>query len=174
MVIVPARPPADWHASFLEYNAPNASDPTFWADLNEQSGGVNITVPHRQNRCVVFDSELYHWTDRVNFRRGYEHRRINLTFLYGHPGDKTCAMRGGGSFARVAARSARMSAGETRPRGTRGTKKDSSKKDSSSSGDAAKRSHPYPYDGRIPGSRGVTEPTVPAEFVVGDGPRQEL
>ena len=54
-------------------------------------------MPHRQNRCVIFDSELYHWTDRVNFRRGYEHRRINLTFLYGHPGDKTCAMRGGGS-----------------------------------------------------------------------------
>ena len=70
-------------------------------------------------------------------------------------------MRGGGSFARVNARSARMSAGETRP-----TKKDSS------SGGAAKKSHPY--DSRIPGSRGATEPTVPAEFVVGDEPRQEL
>ena len=160
MVIVPARPPADWHASFLEYNAPNTSDPTFWADLNAQSGGVNITVPHRQNRCVIFDSELYHWTDRVNFRRGYEHRRINLTFLYGHQGDKTCAMRGGGSSARAAARAARTSAGETRP-----------KKDPPEVSGAAKK---YPYDSRIPGSRGATEPTVPAEFVVGDRPRQEL
>jgi hypothetical protein len=26
-----------------------------------QSGGRNITVPHKQNRCVFFDSELYHW-----------------------------------------------------------------------------------------------------------------
>ena len=73
-MVIAARPPRTG-TSFLEYNAPNASDPTFWADLNEQSGGVNITVPHRQNRCVIFDSELYHWTDRVNFRRGYEHRR---------------------------------------------------------------------------------------------------
>ena len=117
---------------------------------------MNITVPHRQNRCVIFDSELYHWTDRVNFRRGYEHRRINLTFLYGHPGDKTCAMRGGGSPARARARAARTSAGATKdPAG----------------GAAAEK---YPYDSRIPGSRGATEPTVPAEFVVGDRPRQEL
>jgi hypothetical protein len=49
-------------------------------------GGRNITVPHKQNRCVIFDSELYHWTGRVNFKRGYHNRRINLTFLYGHPG----------------------------------------------------------------------------------------
>lgn len=39
-------------------------------------------------------------TDRVNFKRGYTNRRINLTFLYGHPGDRTCRMRGGGSPAR--------------------------------------------------------------------------
>lgn len=61
IVIVPARPPGKWHANFKYYNSPNASDPTFWADLNEQSGGKNITVPHKQNRCVIFDSELYHW-----------------------------------------------------------------------------------------------------------------
>lgn len=100
MVIVPARPPGRWHNNFAYYNSPNASDPAFWADLNAQSGGRNITVAHKQNRCVIFDSELYHWTDRVNFKRGYDKRRINLTFLYGHPGDKTCRMRGGGSPAR--------------------------------------------------------------------------
>ena len=86
IVIVPARPPGKWHSNFNYYNSPNASDPAFWADLNAQSGGRNITVPHKQNRCVIFDSELYHWTDRVNFKRGYHNRRINLTFLYGHPG----------------------------------------------------------------------------------------
>jgi len=143
IVVVPARPPRDWHETFLKYNAPDASDPAFWAGLNAQSGGRNITVGYKQNRCVIFDSELYHWcgpadsslgylgsvhryhpvhvsmygppapahsvwwwcrpgfhhkyiyycyhvgqghterTDRVNFKRGYDNRRINLTFLYG-------------------------------------------------------------------------------------------
>jgi hypothetical protein len=98
----------------------------------------------------------------VNFRRGYEHRRINLTFLYGHPGDKTCAMRGGGSAGRRNLREQRVKDGETRPGRTK-----------------------YPYDSRIPGSGsgdalivpgndGVTEPTVPGEFKSGGASRQEL
>ena len=37
----------------------------------------------RGNRAVIFDSELFHQTDKIRFKEGYEARRINVTFLYG-------------------------------------------------------------------------------------------
>jgi tetratricopeptide (TPR) repeat protein len=42
-----------------------------------------IRVPHRENRAVIFDSRLFHETDRLNFREGIENRRINITMLFG-------------------------------------------------------------------------------------------
>ena len=42
-----------------------------------------ITVPYRANRAVIFDSDLFHETDRIDFRPGYLNRRINVTMLYG-------------------------------------------------------------------------------------------
>jgi hypothetical protein len=42
-----------------------------------------VTVPHRENRVVIFNSTLFHETDRVEFREGYENRRINVTLLFG-------------------------------------------------------------------------------------------
>jgi hypothetical protein len=40
-------------------------------------------IPYRQNRAVIFNSDLFHGTDRVNFKQGYENLRVNITFLYG-------------------------------------------------------------------------------------------
>ena len=42
-----------------------------------------IVVPHRANRAVVFDSDLFHETDTIRFKDGYQNRRINVTMLYG-------------------------------------------------------------------------------------------
>lgn len=42
-----------------------------------------IRVPHKQNRCVIFNSNLFHRTDTLRFTPGYETRRINLTLLFG-------------------------------------------------------------------------------------------
>jgi hypothetical protein len=44
---------------------------------------LNITVPHRRNRVVIFDSTLWHATDHLKFKTGHKNRRINLTFLFG-------------------------------------------------------------------------------------------
>jgi hypothetical protein len=44
---------------------------------------THTTVHYRQNRLVLFDSSLFHCTDKVHFRGGYKHSRINLTFLFG-------------------------------------------------------------------------------------------
>jgi len=43
----------------------------------------SITIPYRQNRAVIFNSDLFHGTSELRFRKGYENRRVNITMLYG-------------------------------------------------------------------------------------------
>jgi hypothetical protein len=43
-------------------------------------------VPYRGNRGVIFNSELFHKSDSIRFKDGYENRRINVTMLYGERG----------------------------------------------------------------------------------------
>jgi hypothetical protein len=40
-------------------------------------------IPYRRNRCVLFNSDLFHGTHEVHFKPGFEHHRINVTMLYG-------------------------------------------------------------------------------------------
>ena len=52
-------------------------------ELLRPTNFANITVPHKPNRAVIFDSALFHQTDKYTFKQGYENGRINLTFLFG-------------------------------------------------------------------------------------------
>jgi hypothetical protein len=74
---VPA--PADW--TLAQYNAADAC-PTI-RELLSRCAARSLTVPYRANRAVVFDSDLFHETDRIAFADGYLNRRINITLLYG-------------------------------------------------------------------------------------------
>jgi hypothetical protein len=49
----------------------------------DEVGAVPTRVAHRQNRIVIFDSDLVHKTDDLHFKPGYLNRRINVTMLYG-------------------------------------------------------------------------------------------
>jgi len=42
-----------------------------------------VTIPYRENRAVLFHSNLFHKSDRVRFRDGFENRRMNVTMLFG-------------------------------------------------------------------------------------------
>ena len=42
---------------------------------------------------MIFNSDLFHETDRIAFADGYENRRINVTLLYGR---RDAAAAGGG------------------------------------------------------------------------------
>ena len=42
-----------------------------------------LNVPYRQNRAVLFNSNLLHATAPLSFKRGYTNRRVNLTMLFG-------------------------------------------------------------------------------------------
>ncbi len=74
------RRPAPESWGFEQYNgAPGAEIMEFLGDDAHNP----IRVPHRQNRAVIFDSRLFHETDRLKFRDGFENRRINITMLFG-------------------------------------------------------------------------------------------
>ena len=71
--------PAPEHWSFLDYNAESDKIEAFLKANNAKA----IRIPYRLNRCVLFDSTYFHATDEINFKDGYENRRINVTLLYG-------------------------------------------------------------------------------------------
>jgi tetratricopeptide (TPR) repeat protein len=70
-------PPADW--SLTSYHA----DKDRIAAFLEQNAGDMLIVPYRENRAVMFESRLFHWSDAPHFSPGYENRRINVTLLFG-------------------------------------------------------------------------------------------
>ncbi len=66
------------HADFAAVNA------NFWITPDEANlAPERVVVPYRQNRAVLFHSDLVHASDRVSFREGHENRRINITMLFG-------------------------------------------------------------------------------------------
>jgi hypothetical protein len=77
LVVWNVAAPLDW--DFAKFN----KDETAIRDFLANSGATAITVPHRANRAVIFDSDLFHQTDVIRFREGYRNRRINITLLYG-------------------------------------------------------------------------------------------
>jgi hypothetical protein len=72
---VPA--PSGW--DFAKYN----DDVPAAREFLTQAGAKPVTIPHRANRAVIFDSDLFHETDRIAFKEGYLNRRINITMLFG-------------------------------------------------------------------------------------------
>ena len=49
----------------------------------KKSKGNTTVIPYKENRAVVFNSDLFHETDNYEFKEGYENRRINVTILFG-------------------------------------------------------------------------------------------
>ena len=78
LVVYTAKPPVG--ANFETYNT---NVELAIKEILEPTKFANVTVPYRQNRAVIFDSALFHQTDKFKFRKGYKNRRINLTILYG-------------------------------------------------------------------------------------------
>ena len=69
--------PEDW--SFNKYN--NSTE-EIYNFLKEKKANC-VTIPHKYNRAVLFNSAYFHETDKIDFKDGYESRRINITYLFG-------------------------------------------------------------------------------------------
>ena len=52
-------------------------------DFLKESGSKATEVAFRQNRAVLFQSDLFHESARFTFKPGFRNRRINLTLLFG-------------------------------------------------------------------------------------------
>lgn len=77
LVIWDANAPEHWEMA--RYNG----DERACRDLLARAGAKSRIVPYRANRAVIFDSDLFHETDKIEFKEGYLNRRINITMLYG-------------------------------------------------------------------------------------------
>ncbi len=77
LVVWDKAAPLDW--DFEKYNTDEGAIRRFLTE----AGAKPVTIPYRANRAVIFDSDLFHETDRLSFQEGYQNRRINVTLLYG-------------------------------------------------------------------------------------------
>ena len=78
--------PADW--CFNEFNSGSEQAQARIHQFLSDNQANEIVVPYRQNRAVVFNSDLFHATDAFHFKGGYENRRINITMLFGLRGQQ--------------------------------------------------------------------------------------
>ena len=77
LIVHKEEAPMDW--GFKVYNKAGEHIREF---LAEHDCG-KMVVPYADNRVVMFNSNLFHETDRLEFKPGYENRRINVTMLFG-------------------------------------------------------------------------------------------
>jgi tetratricopeptide (TPR) repeat protein len=77
LVVWDRAAPLDWEPD--QYNGDIAASRAYLARM----GAKPVTIPYRANRAVIFDSDLFHETDKIDFAPGYLNRRINITLLYG-------------------------------------------------------------------------------------------
>jgi len=79
LIVWDKEAPDEW--DFKEYNNEKNADKI--QDFLDRHHAEDVTIPHRQNRAVIFNSNLFHKTDTISFKNDYENRRINVTLLYG-------------------------------------------------------------------------------------------
>jgi len=70
--------PPDW--DFTRYNG---DDKTEVMKHLKNTNSKAVYIPYKYNRCVMFDSNLFHKTAEVNFLPGFDNKRINVTMLFG-------------------------------------------------------------------------------------------
>lgn len=81
------KAPPEWGID--EFNTSSAEGQAKIRAFLDEEGAEVVKVPYRENRAVIFDSDLFHRTDTLRFKPGYENRRINVTMLFGRRQGKT-------------------------------------------------------------------------------------
>jgi tetratricopeptide (TPR) repeat protein len=54
-----------------------------------ESGATSVSIPHRANRAILFNSRFFHKTADCKFAEGYLNKRINVSLLFGDFGSPT-------------------------------------------------------------------------------------
>jgi tetratricopeptide (TPR) repeat protein len=66
-------------------NSPKEKSIEIMRNIISEPNTKATKVPYKGNRAGLFESNIIHCTDTLNFKPGYENRRINITFVYGMP-----------------------------------------------------------------------------------------
>jgi hypothetical protein len=77
LVVYDVQAPLNW--DFDSYNGKLGAIGSF---LHRKKAS-SFRIPYKQNRAIIFNSDLFHATEAVHFRSGYENHRVNVTMLYG-------------------------------------------------------------------------------------------
>jgi tetratricopeptide (TPR) repeat protein len=80
LVVYNTEAPLEW-----DFNRYNKNEQKIREEILKSNQKKTI-VPHNENRAVIFNSNLFHETDNIKFKAGYENRRINVTLLFGRRG----------------------------------------------------------------------------------------
>ena len=80
LVVYNTEAPLEWG-----FNTYNKNEQKIREEILKSNQKKTI-VPHNENRAVIFNSNLFHETDNIKFKAGYENRRINVTLLFGRRG----------------------------------------------------------------------------------------
>ena len=84
LVVYAKEQPHHW--DWRRYNV-DKNTPAVRRDIAEfLATAETVTIPYRENRAVLFHSNLFHKSDRIRFKDGYENRRMNVTMLFGKRG----------------------------------------------------------------------------------------
>jgi tetratricopeptide (TPR) repeat protein len=85
LIVFDAEAPLEWDFALYNGNSPGA--PERIEEFLRTSKARRVEVPYKENRAVIFNSDLFHQTAKLHFKPGYENRRINVTLLYGDRAD---------------------------------------------------------------------------------------
>jgi tetratricopeptide (TPR) repeat protein len=77
LVVYNTEAPIEWDFKTYNHNEQKIREEIL------KSNQKKTIVPHNENRAVIFNSNLFHETDNIEFKEGYENRRINVTILFG-------------------------------------------------------------------------------------------
>ena len=78
LIVYDVPAPPSW--LFEEYNKNDST--AIYAFLKKTGAGYR-KIPYKCNRAALFNSNLFHETDKIDFKEGYANRRINVTYLFG-------------------------------------------------------------------------------------------
>jgi tetratricopeptide (TPR) repeat protein len=77
LIVYDVAAPSSW--TYQDYNK---NEGQIYAFLKQHSAGSR-TISYKCNRAALFNSNLFHETDKIRFKTGYQNRRINVTYLFG-------------------------------------------------------------------------------------------
>jgi hypothetical protein len=69
-------PREDW--DLYQYNR---KTDIVYEKLLKPANFANVTAPYRENRAVMFESALFHQTDKFRFKKGYRYGRLILALF---------------------------------------------------------------------------------------------